>query len=212
MVFAIDPRLFLFPLIQSWPVPSKTSESLLVKKVDSNVVFLNQLRHINNTVLSLVLPVTASRLPAAMAVRGVTGVVEGIDYRNKPVLAAIRPITGTPWYLVAKTDKSEAYAPLYSVAWYAFFISLLLLLLSAISIGMYWRKRISDIQSGEREQLVVTLRSIGDAVISTDTTGCIVLMNAVAEELTGWTLSEAQGLPLDNVFRIVHETFTHSLR
>lgn len=50
-----------------------------------------------------------------------------------------------------------------------------------------------------------TLLSIGDAVISSDAEGRVVLMNQVAEELTGWTQEEAAGLPLDTVFRIVSE-------
>ncbi len=59
----------------------------------------------------------------------------------------------------------------------------------------------------EREQwLDVTLRSIGDAVIACDAQGRIVFMNEVAELLTGWSEQEAAQLPLDRVFRIVHET------
>jgi len=59
--------------------------------------------------------------------------------------------------------------------------------------------------SERREVLRVTFRSIGDAVIATDVTGCITYMNTVAEHLTGWTEREAQGQPLDAVFRIVNE-------
>ncbi len=55
------------------------------------------------------------------------------------------------------------------------------------------------------ERLRVTLRSIGDAVIATDTTGRIVFMNAVAEALTGWAIDDARGRPLDEIFRIVNE-------
>jgi len=58
----------------------------------------------------------------------------------------------------------------------------------------------------ERERLAVTLRSIGDGVITTDTSGAVVIMNRVAEELTGWTQGEAVGQLLDTVFNIVNET------
>src|SRR5579872_7519964 len=51
----------------------------------------------------------------------------------------------------------------------------------------------------------VTLASIGDAVITTDTAGHVTFLNAVAESLTGWTLPEAAGQPLDSVFRIINE-------
>ena len=44
--------------------------------------------------------------------------------------------------------------------------------------------------AAEKERLAVTLRSIGDAVITTDREGCIVLLNRVAEELTGWPEAE----------------------
>jgi len=57
----------------------------------------------------------------------------------------------------------------------------------------------------EREVLRVTLRSMGDAVIMTDTDGRVTHLNAVAESLTGWTQEEAFGQPLDAVFRIRNE-------
>ncbi len=57
----------------------------------------------------------------------------------------------------------------------------------------------------EKERLAVTLRSIGDGVIATDTEGKIVLINKVAEKLTGWPQKEAFGKPLGEVFRIINE-------
>ena len=56
-----------------------------------------------------------------------------------------------------------------------------------------------------RELLQVTLRSIGDAVITTDNGGRVTYLNAVAESLTGWMQRDALGQPLDSVFRIVNE-------
>ncbi len=57
----------------------------------------------------------------------------------------------------------------------------------------------------EKEQLAVTLRSIGDAVIVSGISGNILLMNRVAEKLTGWKQNEAAGKPLVNVFNIINE-------
>ncbi len=57
----------------------------------------------------------------------------------------------------------------------------------------------------ERERLAVTLRSIGEGVITTDTDGMITLVNRVAEELTGWTQEEGNGRQLAEVFRIIDE-------
>ena len=57
----------------------------------------------------------------------------------------------------------------------------------------------------ERERLRVTLASIGDGVITTDAQGRVTFLNPVAESLTGWTTSDANGLPLDTIFKIVNE-------
>ena len=57
----------------------------------------------------------------------------------------------------------------------------------------------------EKERLRVTLQSIGDAVITTDTAGRITYMNPVAEHMTGWLSDEAIGQPLHTAFNIINE-------
>lgn len=60
--------------------------------------------------------------------------------------------------------------------------------------------------AAEKERLRVTLQSIGDGVISIDAKGRVTFMNTTAEEMTGWTMSEALNHRLDQVFSIVEET------
>ncbi|MBF0259098.1 MAG: response regulator [Desulfamplus sp.] len=57
----------------------------------------------------------------------------------------------------------------------------------------------------EKERLRITLRGIGDGVIATDKYGSVVLLNKVAEELTGWTEEEATGRHIGEVFHIINE-------
>ena len=45
------------------------------------------------------------------AVLGQEGIVEGVDYRGVPVIAAVRAVPDSPWFLVARMDASEVYAP-----------------------------------------------------------------------------------------------------
>lgn len=66
-------------------------------------------------------------------------------------------------------------------------------------------QRVQREEQRHREQLHVTLSSIGDAVIVTDTEGIVTFLNPVAQELTGWPPQEAAGQPLGHVFPIVNE-------
>ena len=58
----------------------------------------------------------------------------------------------------------------------------------------------------EKELAQITLNSIGDAVITTDVDGAIIMLNPVAVTLTGWTQKEAIGLPLDEVFHVINQS------
>jgi PAS domain S-box-containing protein len=73
-----------------------------------------------------------------------------------------------------------------------------------------WHRAREEIRQS-REDLAVTLRSVGDALIATDPGGRVTLMNPVAEQLTGWPSGEAHGQPLETVFRIVNEETRHTV-
>jgi PAS domain S-box-containing protein len=68
------------------------------------------------------------------------------------------------------------------------------------------RARAADALHQEREQLRITLASIGDGVIATDIAGNVTFLNPIAEQLTGWTQAEAAYQPLEKIFEIVNET------
>ena len=67
------------------------------------------------------------------------------------------------------------------------------------------RKKNEEALETEKEWLRVTLRSIGDGVITTDTSGNVTYLNPIAETMTGWRTEQATGLPLASVFKIVNE-------
>ncbi|MCX8122861.1 MAG: PAS domain S-box protein [Spirochaetes bacterium] len=67
------------------------------------------------------------------------------------------------------------------------------------------RKKAEDALYEEKEKLQITLQSIGDGVIATDTQGKVVIINAAAQRLTGYSQIEAEGKPLTEIFTIIHE-------
>jgi len=136
----IDPARYLFPFLQRWPTPSETAETLLVRREGDAVVFLNRLRFVNNSPLSFRVPLTKHDLPAVNAVLGKSGVFEGRDYRNVQVLAALRAIPESPWFMVARRDLAEVNTPLREQLRIAFLLSATLILGAAATIGMIWRQ------------------------------------------------------------------------
>ena len=75
----------------------------------------------------------------------------------------------------------------------------------SMAVDVTERKEAEQALAAEKEQLQVTLNSIGDAVITAGVDGNVVMMNPVAQTLTGWLLEEARDKPLTQVFHIIHQ-------
>ncbi|HUI70682.1 MAG TPA: PAS domain-containing protein, partial [Spirochaetia bacterium] len=215
LVLRMDAKRTLFPLVQSWPSPSPTAETLLVRRDGSNVLFLNELRFASGTALTLKVPLVRTDIPAAQVVAGKRGIFEGRDYRGTAVLADLLPIAGSPWFIVSKVAIAEIYSEANYRTLIILTISALVILLGGAGAAFGLRHRqaqlyrsLLEAERKEREiqrEFRTTLYSIGDAVIGTDTDGAIWHMNREAERLTQWTENEAKGKKLEEVFRIISE-------
>ena len=206
---------FLYPLVESWPTLSESGETLLVRRDGNDVLFLTDVRHAEGTALEKTLSLDASEVSAVRAVLGETGIVEGVDYRGAPTLSFLTPISESSWYMIAEVDTAEALFAWRSRSRLIVALLLAIVVVLATSVGAVGQvirtSRLRELVAEQRaqraaeERLGVTLASVGDAVISTDT-GCrIEFMNPVAERLTGWALAEARGRHLDDVFALVDE-------
>ena len=148
-------------------------------------------------------------------VLGKQGVFEGRDYRDVEVLADLRSVPQSPWFMVAKVDADEILAEArYRAGITTFGVVIFILLTAAVTAFGYRRRQAKLYQylyQTEREQrqaqeeFRTILYSIGEAVITTDTKGLVKQMNRVAERLTGWLEAEAQGRPNEEVFYILNE-------
>ena len=75
---------------------------------------------------------------------------------------------------------------------------------TTLEMALYKHKMEKNLIESE-EWFSTTLKSLGDAVIALDANGIVKFMNPVAEELTGWTIRDAEGLPIDDIFNIINE-------
>lgn len=203
LLLRVDPSRFIYPLIQSWPVQSPTSETLLVEVRDDSVVYLNEVRHKPGTALNLKIPIKNELLPAARAVRGFTGFSQGVDYRGVKVLSYTRHVTGTPWYMVSKTDLDEVLEPL-NYWWVrtlpAVFVMILVGLLVVYMIFLQRKKdHFNNLYKLESQRLILTqhyemvMQRANDVILLLDEKGTITDCNEKALSVYGYSREELVG-------------------
>jgi diguanylate cyclase (GGDEF)-like protein/PAS domain S-box-containing protein len=208
LLFRIDPDRFLIPTIERWPIASRTGETLLMTVERGEFAYLTRRRH--GTLHG------ASRFPAsmelrvgAMVARGAEGILEGLDYRDVPVLGAGRKVRGTPWFVVAKIDVDEVYAPIRREVTFLVVVTVVFILGAAALTGAWWRGQLIRFAAAQREgrlreQALVRhfeylSRFANDMVLLTDETGVIVEANDRAVAAYGYAHEELIGLPMSRL-------------
>jgi len=187
LILRIDPNKVLFPLIQSWPVKSNTSESFIFNLENDSIVFLSELRYLNNASLNLKKSVTEEKLAAAMAVRGYVETSDAIDYRGVPVFASMKKVPESPWFLLAKTDREEIYEGLRDQLRSVIIIIVLMIIISLFLCGsLLWQQRLRFYREKfetehERQALVkhydYILKFANDLILLTDSNNSIIEAN-----------------------------------
>jgi PAS domain S-box-containing protein len=141
LILRINPETFLYPLVQSWPLPSNSAETLLVRREGNDVLFLNRLRLQPDQALSIRIPVSETNLPAVRAVLGETGQFEGKDYTGREVLSDIRHVPDSPWFIISKASTYEIFADLYHREILILLLTLILVLLTGAGIGFIYKHK-----------------------------------------------------------------------
>jgi PAS domain S-box-containing protein len=214
VVLRSDPRKTLYPYIQQWPGDSQTAETLIVRKDGAYALFLNDTRYVPDAALKMRVPLTSEDVPAVQAALGVQGVVDGKDYRGVSVLADVRSVPGTTWFLVAKEDTSEVFAPLYGLAWIMAIAVAALLGAAAAVIAALWRRQLNaslrerlEAERGLRQAealfkkafdsniVGMTISTLDDDVFVEANPAFCEIAGQPREAIIGATFAEVLGLP-----------------
>ncbi|MEK6743450.1 MAG: PAS domain S-box protein [Nitrospirota bacterium] len=198
LALRIDPEQYLYPSLNRWPTPSKTAETLLVRREGNEALFLNELRYQKNTALSLRSSLERKELPAAQAVLGRKGIMEGRDYAGVPVIADVRAVPGSPWFLVSRMDLSEAYEPMREKLWMMVALVGALLMGAGGGVGLVWRRQLAQFYrvkfetTAELRASEVRYRRLfetaKDGILILDAeTGMVVDVNAFLIEMLGFS-------------------------
>ena len=201
-----DPKQSLYPLIESWPTPSKTAETMLVRQEDGAAVVLSPLRFQKDAALTLRVPLTPEQAasPAAQAVWGRKGYYEGVDYRGKRVVTDILPVADSPWRMVTKVDADELLEELHYRGLVIFgFAVFSVLLTTGGAMNVYHRRErdlYRQLHDEKMQRLALTAhyahvaKYAHDAMILADEQMRIVEANDRALALHGYSREELQQL------------------
>jgi PAS domain S-box-containing protein len=143
LVLRVNAQKTLFPMLASWPTPSATSETVLLRRDGDAAVVLNPLRSGTNTALTVRVPVDRSSLETRSVLRGGKpgGELKGLDYRNVPALGVWRRVSNTPWVVLAKVDAAEINAPIIRQAWTTAGLVGLLVGVALLGVALLERQR-----------------------------------------------------------------------
>ena len=210
LLMRIEPYQFLYPLIKAWPSPSLTGETELVRLEGNEVVFLNELRHRKNIPLNLRFPLQKPNLVEAAISHNRKNIVQGLDYRGVPVLAAFEPVPDSPWFLVAKVDAEEIYAPLRKRSQEVVLLLFTLILSAALLVAYFWRNQQSRMYRRqyevERQRLAMAQRYeyltkyANDIILVTDQNLRIVEANDRALASYGYDRDDLLNLHLSDLY------------
>ena len=141
LLLRIDPEMYLYPFIQTWPVPSRTSETLIVRREGNDVLFLNELRFQKNAALNLRRSISDTAVAAVKAVLGREGIIDAVDYRGELIIADVRKVPDSPWFMICRMDRAEIYEPLRSRLWLMIIALGALITGAGAGVGAMWRHR-----------------------------------------------------------------------
>ena len=203
-----DASQTLFPLMTREVVPTRTGETLLVRREGNDIVFFSPLRNVPPGSPNLRFLLSAAPTPARLALTGRETFAEYNDYRGVPSLAATQHIPVTGWGMVRKIDRVEALEDFRRMAiaeWLA--AGLLVILLGGLLL-FHRRYVVAGVRKQEEGKARALLESAPDAMVVVNQEGEIVLLNRQAEKQLGYRQDELVG---KNVKSIIPEGFAERL-
>lgn len=213
VVLHADPASWLYPAIRAWPVPSASSENLLLRRQGDDIVYLSELRHRHDAALtlhdgasdegSLVRLVFERQTPAG-------GILHGTDYRGATVLASVQPVAHSDWLLVSKVDRAEVLGQAVGQAVWITLAGLLALFIAGVGVALMRQRQqlavnraVHDAQAQRLAALKLLdtiVDSSEDAVFAKDLDGRYLLFNRAAGRFVGRDPHDILGLDDRSIF------------
>lgn len=190
----IDPATSLFPLVTRESIPTRSGETVLMRREGDAAVFISPLRDRPNKGHNFfATPLSIPRFAGLAALEGRETSGKSVDYRGIRVLAATRRIPITGWGMVTKIDLDEALTPFRRIARMEILAAAFVLAAFAGILATYRRYVLARSLRAEAERFRDLLESAPDAFLIVGGEGRIVLLNSQTEAMFGYRREELIG-------------------
>ena len=210
MVLRSNADASLFPMIQAWPLPSSSGETVLILRSGDEATVPHKLRFEAQSAPRWHQPLSRTTFPAVQAVLGRQGLFEGIDYRGKQVMADMRAVPGSPWFILNKIDEDEALAQLHFDALLIGLIAGAVVLLAGALTAYFHRHRQAEgfralyeseqlklatekVLLAANQKLALLFEQTPLGIIEWDLAFRVTRWNPAAERIFGYSAAEAIG-------------------
>jgi PAS domain S-box-containing protein len=175
LALQIDPRRSLFPILTAESVPTRTGETLLLRREGNEVIFLTPLRKA---------PLTGGFVRRSLSLLAAKGAKENrilsgerLDYRGVPVLSAERRIPLTDWILVREIDRQEALEDFHQTARLKAMVGACVILVFAYLLVGYRRKMLARSleERVARQQAVLAIQAFAQEMVDHVPLGLLIL-------------------------------------
>ncbi len=206
VVFRIDPAIYLFPIVASWPFERVTASSCLARLVNDQMIYLYIPNEQIEDISALRRDSVVDGLVQIIPHTNISTLVETTDFRGVNVFANYLDIPGTDWILVSKIDQHEIYAPLKAQAIKVILYLVTILVVMVIMGILLWKNQqlqyyrsqfelqSKNAMAEEKVRFMdALLQEVNDAIITFDKDMMIMSWNRGAERIYGWKAEEVIG-------------------
>lgn len=204
LLLEIDPKQFLYPLIDTWPIPAQTGESLLFRQEGKEIVFLSNPRNYQDYALSYRFKPNEEQVNDIIPSGQKNVLREGLDFRGVPVLSVLIHIPDSPWILTTMINQEEIYAPIHELEKLYLIIFTTLVFIYGFIFLYLWRRQQAEYYRKqyqcELEQQALNrhyeylTRYANDIILLFDDNLRIIIANERAVSTYGYTLEELNNL------------------
>jgi diguanylate cyclase (GGDEF)-like protein/PAS domain S-box-containing protein len=159
---SFDAATEIDPMLDDWPNRRDSAEAILLQIEGGNFVRLSHPRLFKGATTPPPIAVASFRRPASEKALGEEGLVEGVDYRGRPVIEYLRAVPDTPWLVAVKTDLADLTMGMAGRYLILAAVAVALILVCGALLWVFWQRSLASQEAAERSKWDEANRTMDD--------------------------------------------------